>query len=93
VCSYSAAAKAYLFSEQQQKMVYLTEADLRAHIANCEYLSQEETVHYDECSFSELFFSYSTHIFYSRPTFDFCAGREKRWVYTYRCAMRALGKK
>jgi len=38
-------------------MVYLTETELRAHIANCEYLSTDETVHYDECNFSEIFFS------------------------------------
>jgi len=37
-------------------MVYLTETELRAHIANCEYLSTDETVHYDECNFSEIFF-------------------------------------
>ena len=44
-------------------MVYLTEAELRAHIANSEFLSTDETVHYDECSFSESFFYYYTYIY------------------------------
>ena len=76
-------------------MVYLTETELRAHIANCEYLSTDETVHYDECNFSEIFFF--MHSFVSWKYLFFfsliSSGREKRLVYTYRCAMQALGNK
>jgi hypothetical protein len=76
-------------------MVYLTETELRAHIANCEYLSTDETVHYDECNFSEIFFS-CIHSLAGNTSFFFSlisSGREKRLVYTYRCAMQALGNK
>jgi len=73
-------------------MVYLTEAELRAHIANSEFLSTDETVHYDECSFSESFFII-THIYILYTIYLLFLGREKRLVYTYRCAMQALGKK
>lgn len=83
----------FYFSEVlPTKMVYLTEAELRTHIANSEYLSTDETVHYDECFFSTYYnYCFVSWVFFlHNPTFF--SGQEKRLVYTYRCAMRALGR-